>query len=206
MPGMDRVLWSVTKGIFLLVVAFLLAAAKSIVKLAVSLTGGILRALAGKSRKRCRKRSERRTGIEVMTQQPHAAVFRISGPIRQCKSLADAKKQPSGCFDEVATSYFCLAAIVGVDVLDFCVRDGNRYFHIAVITTTTFILLILGSESTVFSHLPSVFQLFFCRQALSCLLCTIRHLSAHTISGLQVRLRICLVHDPEPVQIFWRQF
>ncbi len=28
MPGMDRVLWSVTKGIFLLVVAFLLAAAK----------------------------------------------------------------------------------------------------------------------------------------------------------------------------------
>ncbi len=92
MSRMDRVLWSVTKGIFLLVVAFLIAAAKSIVKPAVSLTGGILRALAGKSRKRCRKRSERRTGIEVMTQQPHAAVFRISGPIRQCKSLADAKK------------------------------------------------------------------------------------------------------------------
>lgn len=88
MPGMDRVLWSVTKGIFLLVAAFLLAAAKSIVKLAVSLTGGILRALAGKSR----KRSERRTGIEVMTQQPHAAVFRISGPIRQCKKSGRRKK------------------------------------------------------------------------------------------------------------------
>lgn len=92
MPGMDRVLWSVTKGIFLLVAAFLLAAAKSIVKLAVSLTGGILRALAGKSRKRSRKRSERRAGIEVMTQQPHAAVFRISGPIRQCKKSGRRKK------------------------------------------------------------------------------------------------------------------
>lgn len=92
MPGMDRVLWSVTKGIFLLVAAFLLAAAKSIVKLAVSLTGGVLRALAGKSRKRSRKRSKRRAGIEVMTQQPHAAVFRISGPIRQCKKSGRRKK------------------------------------------------------------------------------------------------------------------
>ena len=43
------------------------------------------------------------------------------------------KKLPEGSI-ELATSYFCLSAIVGVDVLDFCVRDGNRYFHIAVVT------------------------------------------------------------------------
>lgn len=98
MSGMDRVLWSVTNGIFLLVVAFLLAAAKSIVKPAVSLTGGILQALAGKSRQHCRKRSERRTGIEVMTQQPHAAVFRISGPIRQCKVSGRRKKKKKTAF------------------------------------------------------------------------------------------------------------
>ena len=61
---------------------------------------------------------------------------------------------------ELATSYFCLAAIVGVDVLDFCVRDGNRYFHIAVITRTIVILLISRRMSTVDPEKDAVLAVF----------------------------------------------
>ena len=37
----------------------------------------------------------------------------------------------------VAICYFCLSAIVTVSELDFCVRDGNRYFLSTVMTTSS---------------------------------------------------------------------
>ena len=37
----------------------------------------------------------------------------------------------------MAICYFCLSAIVTVSELDFCVRDGNRYFLSTVMTTSS---------------------------------------------------------------------
>lgn len=34
----------------------------------------------------------------------------------------------------LATAYFCLAAIIGAERLDCCVRDGNRYDPLAHVT------------------------------------------------------------------------
>ena len=38
-------------------------------------------------------------------------------------------------------SYSHIAATFGPDMLDFCVRDGNRYFHVGIVTTQVLIAL-----------------------------------------------------------------
>ena len=40
----------------------------------------------------------------------------------------------------MAICYFCLSAIATVSELDFCVRDGNRYFLSTVMTTSSGII------------------------------------------------------------------
>lgn len=67
---------------------------------------------------------------------------------------------------ELATSYFCLAAIVGVDVLDFCVRDENRHFHVAIITRTISILQIPALKSTDFLNFQPP-AILCCRKTVS---------------------------------------
>ena len=56
-----------------------------------------------------------------------------------------------------AASYFCLPAIVGVWQLDFCVRDGNRYFLPAFAT----VLFWIFQKQTPVSTLTSSSQCYF---------------------------------------------
>ena len=49
---------------------------------------------------------------------------------KKYKSLQKSKKEQK----KISDVLFLLITIFGSEVLDFCVRDGNRYFHFDIIT------------------------------------------------------------------------